>query len=167
MNYYEILGVAQNATTKQVAAAYRKLAVQYHPDKNPSPEAAAKFKEITKAYENLFDTNKRAYYDRIMPQSKPQKPQKGVKKRPPTAEELKATDPNLGRIWDAPPPKFDIWGKPLSAAEQAEWNTPGPIYYRKNDKPKPKPKIIQAPEKFIDVFERHYMKDDPPSLRGN
>lgn len=64
-NYYEILGVPETASKEEIKKAYRKLAVQYHPDKNPnSPKAAeAKFKEISEAYFILGDEKKRAQYD--------------------------------------------------------------------------------------------------------
>ncbi len=64
-DYYEILGVPRNATEKEIAAAYRKLAVKYHPDSNPDdPDATRKFKEAAEAYEVLRDPEKRARYDR-------------------------------------------------------------------------------------------------------
>ena len=63
-NYYEILGVEKNATPEQIKAAYRKLAMKYHPDRNQGDEAAAeKFKEINEAHEVLSDQQKRAAYD--------------------------------------------------------------------------------------------------------
>ena len=63
-NYYEILGVDKNATPEQIKAAYRKLAMKYHPDRNQGDEAAAeKFKEINEAHEVLSDQQKRAAYD--------------------------------------------------------------------------------------------------------
>ena len=63
-NYYEILGVDRNATPEQIKSAYRKLAMQYHPDRNQGDEAAAeKFKEINEANETLSDEQKRAAYD--------------------------------------------------------------------------------------------------------
>ncbi|MEM2883081.1 MAG: molecular chaperone DnaJ [Nitrososphaerales archaeon] len=64
-DYYEILGVPRNATKEEIKAAYRKLALQYHPDRNKSPEAEEKFKEISEAYAVLSDDEKRAQYDQF------------------------------------------------------------------------------------------------------
>jgi molecular chaperone DnaJ len=62
--FYVLLGVARDATEVDIKKAYRKLAMEFHPDRNPAPEAEAKFKEITEAYEVLRDPQKRAVYDR-------------------------------------------------------------------------------------------------------
>ncbi|MBI1885566.1 MAG: molecular chaperone DnaJ [Chloroflexi bacterium] len=64
-DYYEVLGVPRNATTEQVKRAFRKLAMQYHPDRNKEDGAEARFKEIGEAYEVLADPEKRAAYDRF------------------------------------------------------------------------------------------------------
>ncbi|MGY8777375.1 MAG: molecular chaperone DnaJ [Longimicrobiales bacterium] len=64
-DYYTELGVPRDADADQIKKAYRKLAMQYHPDKNQgSPEAEERFKEVTEAYEVLRDSEKRAMYDR-------------------------------------------------------------------------------------------------------
>ncbi|MDE7389274.1 MAG: molecular chaperone DnaJ [Muribaculaceae bacterium] len=65
-DYYEVLGVAKTATADEIKKAYRKKAIQYHPDKNPGDkEAEEKFKEAAEAYEVLSDADKRARYDQF------------------------------------------------------------------------------------------------------
>jgi molecular chaperone DnaJ len=64
-DYYEILGVPKNATNDDIKRAFRKLAMQYHPDRNKAPDAEAKFKEINEAYEVLGDQKKRQTYDQF------------------------------------------------------------------------------------------------------
>jgi len=65
-DYYELLGVSRTADEKVLKSAYRKLAMQYHPDRNPGdPEAELRFKEVSEAYEVLRDPQKRAAYDRF------------------------------------------------------------------------------------------------------
>lgn len=65
-DYYDILGVSKTATQEELKKAYRKVAIKYHPDKNPDdPSAEEKFKEAAEAYEVLSDENKRAQYDRF------------------------------------------------------------------------------------------------------
>jgi molecular chaperone DnaJ len=64
-DYYEVLGVARAATDQEIKSAYRKLALQFHPDRNPNnPDAEEKFKEASEAYAVLADGEKRAVYDR-------------------------------------------------------------------------------------------------------
>jgi molecular chaperone DnaJ len=63
-DFYVLLGVTRDAGEADIKKAYRKLAMEFHPDRNPAPEAEAKFKEITEAYEILRDPQKRAAYDR-------------------------------------------------------------------------------------------------------
>src|SRR5262245_11075192 len=65
-DYYKVLGVERGATEKEIRSAFRKLAQQYHPDKNPGDKRSEdKFKEINEAYEVLGDPAKRAKYDRL------------------------------------------------------------------------------------------------------
>jgi molecular chaperone DnaJ len=63
-DYYEVLGVSRAASDDEIKKAYRKLALQFHPDRNNSPEATERFKEATEAYQVLSDAEKRSLYDR-------------------------------------------------------------------------------------------------------
>merc|ERR1739841_36030 len=65
-NYYKILGVSRNADAKEIKKAYKKMAIQYHPDKNPDnqEEAQKKFQEVAEAHEVLSNDEMRAKYDR-------------------------------------------------------------------------------------------------------
>ncbi len=103
-NHYELLGVAKNATTKDIKRAFRKLAFKYHPDLNYEKGAEEIFKEINRAYEVLSNQEKRAAYDTWLASSaqarftpKPYRPARSV------AEELVRTimqrdTPWLGKI---------------------------------------------------------------------
>ena len=65
-DYYDVLGVQKNATADEIKKAYRKLAIKYHPDKNPGDkEAEEKFKEAAEAYEILSNDEKRKRYDQF------------------------------------------------------------------------------------------------------
>jgi len=65
-DYYQVLGISKNATPAQIKKAYRKKAIEFHPDKNPDDaNAEAKFKEAAEAYEVLSDDNKKARYDQF------------------------------------------------------------------------------------------------------
>lgn len=65
MDYYSILGVSKGASDAEIKSAYRKKALEWHPDRNKSPEAADTFKKINKAYETLSDPKKKQMYDQI------------------------------------------------------------------------------------------------------
>ena len=67
-DYYEVLGVGKNAGADEIKKAYRKIAIKYHPDKNPDDQSAEdKFKEAAEAYEVLSNADKRQRYDRFGP----------------------------------------------------------------------------------------------------
>src|SRR6056297_4249522 len=65
-DYYEVLGISKSATKEEIKKAYRKMALKFHPDKNPDDtEAEVKFKEAAEAHEVLSDDNKKARYDQF------------------------------------------------------------------------------------------------------
>jgi curved DNA-binding protein CbpA len=104
MTLYEILGVSRTATLEDIKKAYRKLALQYHPDRGGD---ATKFKQITEAYNKLFNPNERAYYDRTLHNNRPKNDVK------PKKEERRHHKGDGFTYYDAPEPKVDLWGQPI------------------------------------------------------
>jgi len=64
-DYYEVLGLKKGATAAEIKASYRKMALQFHPDRNKEKDAESKFKEINEAYQVLSDDKKRQTYDQF------------------------------------------------------------------------------------------------------
>ena len=64
-DYYEILGISKNANDEQIKSAFRKKALEFHPDRNKAEDAEQKFKEINEAYQILSDSEKRSKYDQF------------------------------------------------------------------------------------------------------
>jgi len=65
-DYYEVLGISKTATEQEIKSAYRKMALQHHPDRNPeNQDSEEKFKEAAEAYSILSDPQKRSQYDRF------------------------------------------------------------------------------------------------------
>ena len=130
-DFYERLGISRNASAEQIRKAYRQKSLLFHPDRNLDKVkwAEEKFKEISEAYETLYDAARRKEYDRRNPQKfnrqkAQQQPQK--KNKPPTDPEERSVwiaqhDPNMGHIIDAPPPRFDIWGQPIE--QEKNWDS--------------------------------------------
>ena len=136
MNFYDIMGVSRTATGDEIHKAYRKLAMKYHPDRNPgNEEAAIQFKKVQEAYDTLSDPNKRSRYDGDLlkgtakPNARPRNRPDAKNKRPYSGD---------GFVFrDAPEPKFDLWGEP-----------------------------ILPEHKWVDAYSNHYEKDGQPDIRG-
>ena len=62
-DYYKVLGVGRSASEQEISKAYKKLAIKWHPDKNPDEDTTARFQEINEAYQCLSDAQSRAWYD--------------------------------------------------------------------------------------------------------
>ena len=158
MDYYETLGVARTATEEEIKKAYRKLAMQYHPDRNPGDkEAETKFKQVQEAYDTLFDTNKRARYNGSKPQPKPPPKPKPKAKKSSFESNVYKSDMQIS---DAPPPMFDLWGRPLSEKEKAEWVRNNVTNVLKTTK-----KMHEALDGWKDSFAGGYENDGSPDLR--
>src|SRR5690242_17315626 len=101
-DYYKILGLTPAATPAEVKKAYRKLAFEHHPDRNPGdPQAAARFIEITEAYETLYDPNRRRVYDRTYKPSAGPKHGTGAAPPPPSVPAVSTLLKALEDIWAA------------------------------------------------------------------
>jgi curved DNA-binding protein CbpA len=164
MSYYEVLGIASNATKEQIDAAYRAKARLYHPDLNKEEGAVDKFKEVTKAFETLSDPHKKFVYDQRgrttthniykKPKPEPKKPKnKKVEK-----EEV------YRPINNGSPPTHDLWGNRLTPEQQKQW-----LEDLKTDVRQMKPGRTRTPLSyepgFKDVYANHYERNSGPDIR--
>lgn len=170
MNHYERLGVVPTATPEEVVAAYRKAALEHHPDRNlDNPKEAAKqFKKVSEAFETLGDPAKRSLYDRKHPgirRAKQKQAKKDKSKHYKSHEDwVRDQDPNLGNIKDAPPPTRDIWGNLLSVDQKKQWIEDNKIKIgKKNNRQRPRQQ--KRGGGFVDVFAKEYIDSDAPNLR--
>lgn len=143
MNFYEILGISPKAELEAIKKAYRKAAKIYHPDINKSADAVAKFHEITTAFETLSDSNKRIKYDSTLKKVVIKKKDIDLSK-----------DPNLGKFQKPIPPKFDLWGNPLSKEEQELWLKENDVDVR----PVVSKSTNQKKDGWYDAFAQEYDK---------
>lgn len=151
MDYYAILEVSKTATQEEIKSAYRKKAMQYHPDRNPGDkDAETMFKRVQEAYDFLSDTSKRSGYDNNTTYSysyKRPSPPPNNKKKPASKPTKKVHSGHGYSIHDAPPPQFDLWGRPLSKEEQEEW-----VYNNRGGKP-PKKSFREWKDSMADKYE--------------
>jgi molecular chaperone DnaJ len=112
--YYEVLGVSRDASDQELKSAYRKLALKYHPDRNPGDHAAEeKFKEASEAYQVLSDADKRAAYDRYG--------HAGLGRRPGLSADPFAGGVDIGDIFgDLFGEMFSMGGKPAARATRQQ-----------------------------------------------
>lgn len=89
-DYYKILGISKGASDDEIKKGYRKMALKYHPDKNKSPGAEEKFKEIAEAYDVLSDKNKKEVYDKYG--------EEGLKNGPPPGSGFQGSAPGGGNF---------------------------------------------------------------------
>lgn len=154
MDYYKLLGVQRNATEIEIKKAYRKLALQYHPDRNPGDaEAESKFKQVQEAYDNLIDISKRTRYNA-------QRPEPKQKQSKPAKPPVEFSERKSLQFYDAPPPAFDLWGRPLSPQEKAEWVRNN---VAQNIKPSKQAQAIR--EGWKDSFAGKYESSSSPDIR--
>lgn len=127
MNLYDTLGVPRTATSDEIKRAYRKLAMKFHPDRNPGDhEAAENFKRVQEAYDTLSDSNSRARYDmNSKPAARPNKKKEDKGKRPYKGDGF--------TFADAPPPKVDLWGEPIQ--EDHKWVDAYATHYESDGQP--------------------------------
>lgn len=103
MDYYKLLEIKINAEPHEIVKAYRKAIFKHHPDRGGNSDT---FFKVQEAYKVLSDPVKRKKYNR-----KFKKQQTSLEK-----------DPNLGKVWDVPPPKEDLWGNPIQKSNRENWD---------------------------------------------
>lgn len=135
MDYHKILNLSPGASLEEIKKAHRKLVAVHHPDKGGDVN---KFKQIQAAYEFLIKA-----------------PIKNNKNQPQT----QAPKSGNFKIYEAPPPKYDLWGNKLSSEDQQEWvfNNVSPMK-----------KVVAKPKKtsdFIDIFANNYEDSEVPDIR--
>lgn len=118
MDHYELLEITREATPEQIRSAWRKKALEWHPDRRGGN--TEKFKKIQEAFETISDPNKRAYYNSKHPPKSPPKP-KEQKKYPHEERYGRKRRYKPPQMYSSGSPSHDIWGQKLSSEERKEW----------------------------------------------